>query len=41
MMPMTRREVLIGGLMVVLAAAGGRRAWAAPKPAITVHKSPT
>jgi len=39
--PMTRREVLIGGLMVVLAQAGGQPAWAAAKPAITVHKSPT
>ncbi|MGH7367034.1 MAG: hypothetical protein ACREK9_11550 [Candidatus Rokuibacteriota bacterium] len=40
-MPVTRREVLIGSLTVVLAGAGGRRAWAASKPAITVHKSPT
>ncbi|MGH7385312.1 MAG: hypothetical protein ACREKG_09015 [Candidatus Rokuibacteriota bacterium] len=40
-MPVTRREVLSGAVAVVLAAAGGRRAWAASKPTITVHKSPT
>ncbi|MEX2224765.1 MAG: hypothetical protein WEG40_23530 [Candidatus Rokuibacteriota bacterium] len=40
-MSVTRREVLIAGVTVGLVAAGGRGSWAASKPAITVHKSPT
>jgi len=36
-----RRVVLIGGVTLALAAAGGRLVGAAAKPTITVHKSPT
>jgi hypothetical protein len=37
---LTRRGLLIGGATLALAA-GGRRAGAAAKATITVHKSPT
>jgi hypothetical protein len=38
---LARRSLLIGGVTLALAAAGGRLGAAAAKPAITVHKSPT
>lgn len=39
--PIARRSILVGGLTLALAAAGGRLGAAAAKPTITVHKSPT
>lgn len=36
-----RRVFVTGGLMLALAAAGGRAAGAAGKPTVQVHKSPT
>ncbi len=36
-----RRSILVGGVTLALAAAGGRLVGAAAKPTITVHKSPT
>ena len=39
--PVARRRLLIGGLTLVLAAAGRRPGTAASKAAIGVHRSPT
>jgi len=36
-----RRSILVGGVTLAFAAAGGRLVGAAAKPTITVHKSPT
>jgi hypothetical protein len=38
---LTRRHLLVGGVTLALATAVGRRADAAGKPTIAVHKSPT
>jgi hypothetical protein len=39
--PLARRSLLVGGVTLALAATAARLVGAAPKPTITVHKSPT